>query len=136
MISLIVALAATVAALAAVVWSGLARRRRLHYALVVLMLLCLTMAVWRAEVFGRGLIFDGLAGTLHSIHMVSVALTLLWLVLTAHTGWKLARAEAVDSVSSPTPLRRSHRRRAFSFVVLVALTSALGIAMTLAARPA
>jgi len=132
MTSLVIWLAATVVALAAVVWSGAARRRSLHYKLIVVMLVCLGIAVWRAEAHGATLIFEGLAATLHTIHMVSVALTFLSLPVIVITGIRLASATG----GAAAAFRSGHRKLAYLFVVLVLVTAALGTAMTAFATPA
>jgi hypothetical protein len=121
-----------VVALAAVVWSGAARRRPLHYKLIVVMLVCLAIAIWRAETYGATLVFEGLAATLHTIHMVSVALTFLCIPVIVITGIRLASA-AADTTAS---FRTSHRKLAYVFVVLVLVTAALGGVMTAFATPA
>jgi hypothetical protein len=133
MISMIVMLAATVAALGAVIWSGAARRRALHYKLIVLMLVCLGVAIWRAEVYGASLVFEGLADTVRTIHFVFVALTFLCLPVLLVTGLRLARAMPADD----PPHRAAHHNSATAFALLVLVTTALGVVMTvLAATPA
>jgi len=132
MTSLVIWLAATVVALAAVVWSGAVRRRSLHYKLIVVMLVCLSIAIWRAESYGATLVFEGVAATLHTIHMTSVALTFLSVPFLVVTGIRLASAAAENAPS----IRTTHKKLAYLFVVIVVVTSALGIAMTAMATPA
>ena len=132
MTSMVVWLVATVIALAAVVWSGAARRRALHYKLIVTMVACLCLAVWRAEAYGATLVFEGLAGTLHTVHMVSVSLTFLCIPFLVVTGLRLARSGADGAPSTRAP----HKKLAYLFVALVVVTAALGTAMTALATPA
>lgn len=132
MISLIVTLAATIAALGAVVWSGATHRRSLHYQLIVLMLVLLGLAIWRAEAYGATLVFEGLAATFKTIHFVFVALTFLCFPLLFVTGLRLARA----STETDPPLRATHKQLATIFVLLILITAALGTTMTVLASPA
>ena len=132
MIELVVALAATVAALGAVVWSGLSRRRHLHYALVVVFLAALALAIRLAERYGRGLLFEGPAATVRSIHMVVVTATFIALFIVTVTGIRLAKSQGETAAARRPP----HRVAAIVFVVLVLLTSALGTAMTVLAQRA
>ncbi|MHC4844590.1 MAG: hypothetical protein ACYTCU_00360 [Planctomycetota bacterium] len=132
MTPLVIWLSATVVALGLVVWSGAARRRSLHYKLIVVMVACLCVAIWYAESYGKSLVFEGAAATLHTVHMISVALTFLCIPFLVVTGLRLARATGDTATSH----RASHRKLAYGFVVIVVLTSALGIAMTAMAAPA
>jgi|KBSSwiStaDraftv2_1062776.scaffolds.fasta_scaffold32261_4 hypothetical protein len=131
MISLAIAVGLAVALLVAVIWSGATRRRHLHYALVAGFFASLAAAVWRAELVGRGLIFEGTAATIHHVHDGVVALDLLLALALLVTGVRLARA--------PAPLeplrRRFHRSLATLFAVSVLVSAALGTAMTMLARP-
>ncbi len=132
MISMVLALAATLVALAAVVWSGIVRRRALHYRLIVVLFACLGLAIWRAEAFGSTLRFDGAAGTLHTVHMAAVILTFLLVPLLVSSGVRLARAQNGDAAAA----RQAHRRQATRFVVLVVIAAVLGTWMTVLAHPA
>ena len=128
----IASLAATVAALVGVVWSGHARRRHLHYTLVVVMLACLAVAIWLAEQHGRGLVYDGAAAAWHRWHFRFVALTLALVPLVAVTGVLLARARGPAA-----PARRLwHKRAAWAFVLSTVVTFGLGLGMTLLAEAA
>ena len=142
MSALLASLAATIAALAIVVWSGITRRRTVHYAAVVGMLGLLGVAIHFAERFGSQLEFTGAAGTVHSVHMVAVVLTFLALPLVAWTGLRLARAgrTGADRRAPAGPddpgQRAGHRRSAALFVTLVVITSSLGTVMTVLALEA
>jgi hypothetical protein len=131
MTGLIVALAATLAALCSVVWTGSKGYRRAHFTSIGGMFALLLVAIWQAESVGRDLVFEGLAGTVHRVHMVAVVLTFLLVPGVAVTGLALARS----SGTSHPPRRRRHRRWALAFVGLIVLTSALGTAMTWLAWP-
>jgi len=130
MTQLIVALAATVAALAAVVWSGATRRRSLHYGLVVVLFASLGTAIYFAERVGATLVFEGAAGVVHRVHMVAVAATFLCCPPVLWSGWRLARRRT-EAIAE----RRLHRKLAVVFVTLVLITSVLGTAMTALAIP-
>jgi hypothetical protein len=132
MTSLVLSLAATLASLGLTVWTGIVRRRHLHYALVALTFVLLGFAIWRAESYGATLRFEGVALTLHRVHMVSVALTFLLVPPLVWSGVRLARAPAAGADA----LRAGHRKLAVTFVVLVVVTAALGAAMTAFAQPA
>lgn len=127
--SFCVALAAFVLALGVVIWSGTTRRRSAHYASVLAMLGILGWAIREAEIMGRGLVFDGLAGTIHKVHFVAVCLTFLLVPLLAWSGVRLARQESPER-------RLGHRKLASLFVVAVLVTTALGTAMTVLAHRA
>jgi len=130
-IALVVAVLAAVAALGGVIWSGATRRRHLHYTLVAAFFLALAAAVWRAELVGKGLVFEGAAASVHDVHDVVVSLTLFVALALLGTGWRLARSPAA---LEPTR-RRLHRGLASFFVVLVLASAALGTTMTMLARP-
>jgi hypothetical protein len=130
MTQLVVALAATVAALAAVVWSGATRRRSLHYGLVVVLFASLGVSIYFAERVGATLAFEGAAGVVHGVHMVAVAATFLCCPLVLWSGWQLAR-RPTGAVAE----RNRHRKLAVVFVTLVLITSVLGTAMTVMATP-
>jgi hypothetical protein len=132
MTSLVVSLAATIACLALAVWSGIARRRQLHYALVTATFAALIVAIWRAEAYGATLVFEGAAATLHTVHMASVALTFLLTPALVWSGVRLARATGPASGTA----RTAHRKLAVVFVVVIMVTAALGTAMTALAQPA
>ncbi|MHC5210378.1 MAG: hypothetical protein ACYTG2_06650 [Planctomycetota bacterium] len=132
MTSLALSLVATVLSLGLAIWSGIARRRQLHYKLVALTFALLGVAIWRAETYGATLVFEGSALTLHRLHMVSVAVTFLVTPAVVWSGVRLARA---DGASAEAP-RIAHRKAAVALVVLIVITVALGIAMTALARPA
>ncbi len=127
--SFVLSLALTVAALAATIWSGVARRRRLHYACVVAHVVLLGFAIRQAELYGRGLVFEGTAGLVKSIHMAGVVVCFALVPVVVVTGVRLARAAAPDR-------RLWHRRAAWAYVIAVVVTFLLGLAMTLLARPA
>jgi heme A synthase len=130
--ALIVALGATVLALVVVVWSGFRRRRRTHYAAVVAMLVLLAVAIRFAELYGAGLVFEGAAARVRSIHLGAVIVTFASLPFVVVSGWRLARAPA-----GLEPVRRTtHRKVALAFVVAVVVTFGLGLAMTLLADKA
>jgi hypothetical protein len=131
MTSLVVSLIATIGCLGAAIWAGVARRRRLHYALVAGTLALLGVAIWRAELYGSTLVFEGSAQTVHRVHMVFVTLTFLALPGVGWTGFRLARAHAAQAPGA----RVGHRKLAVVFVVLVLITAALGTAMTVLAQP-
>lgn len=132
MTALVTWLAATIVALAAVIWSGASRRRTLHYALVLVLLGCLALAIRAAERYGEGLVFEGLAGTVHDVHMVVVVLTLASFLPLVVSGVRLARARGAAEPAA----RARHRALAGLFVALVLVTSALGVAMTVLAGKA
>jgi hypothetical protein len=144
-LQLAVALVATVGALGGVVWSGVTHRRAAHYRFVGLFVALLAVAIWRAEAFGRGLVFEGAAAVVRRVHMGAVAATFLALPFVAWTGIRLARgtpplhrgnSRADGSPVGAGDARRAHHRSAEIFVALVLITSALGTAMTLlATRP-
>jgi hypothetical protein len=123
-------LTATVASLAAVVWSGIRRRRRTHYAFVLLLFTCLAGAIREAELYGRGLRFEGLAATVYTVHMTSVAATFATTLVVLVTGVRLARARGADIEAR----RPAHRVAALVFVTLVVITCVLGTTMTLLAE--
>lgn len=124
----LVALAATVVALVVVVWSGAVHKRSLHYGAVVAMLGLLTWAIREAEIMGRGLVYEGTAGTFRTVHFVAVCATFLLLPVLVVSGVRLTRQEA--------PARRQlHKKLAMAFVVAVLVTTALGTTMTLLATP-
>ena len=129
-LQLALSLGATVGALGGVVWSGITHRRAVHYRFVSLFVACLAVAIWRAEVYGRGLRFEGTSAVVHAIHMGSVAATFVALPFVVVTGVRLARGTRRSGGGDP---RRAHHRASEIFVGLVLLTSALGTAMTLLA---
>jgi len=131
-LQLVTALVATVAALGGVVWSGVTHRRAVHYRFVALFVACLAVAIWRAETYGRGLVFEGTSAVVHKIHMGAVAATFLALPFVVWTGIRLARGTR-PATGAPNDPRRAHHRASEVFVGLVLLTSALGTAMTLLA---
>jgi len=122
------ALALTVLALAAVVWSGVAGRRPLHYGAIVAMFAVLAWAIREAETMGRALVFDGAADHVKTVHMAAVVGVFLLVPLLVVSGVRLAKGEDPGR-------RRLHGQLAKVFVVLVVLTCALGAAMTMLARP-
>ena len=130
MTSFIVALVAALAALGGVIWSGLTHRRPLHYALVVVTLAALALSIWRARIWGRGLVFEGAAGTWQSVHRVAVVVTFATLPLVAWTGLRLARARGAAAADA----RPAHRRRAIQFVLALVAAALLGTVMTVLAR--
>jgi hypothetical protein len=131
-LQLVVALAVTVACLGGVVWSGITHRRDVHYRFIVAFLASLGVAIWRAEAYGEGLVFEGTSLTLHRIHMGAVAATALVLPAVVWTGVRLARPGGARAAGRGEP-RPAHRRASTLFVLLILLTSALGTAMTLLA---
>ena len=123
------ALALTLLALAGVIWSGLTRRRRMHYAGIVLMLVLLSWAIYEAEIMGKALKYEGVAATFRSIHFVAVALTFLTIPVLIWTGLRVAKEDTWQR-------RRPHRLAAYFFVGIVVITATLGTAMTVSAtRP-
>jgi len=128
----VVALVATLAALGGVIWSGITHRRQLHYALVVAMLAALGLSIWRARVWGHGLIFDGTSGHVQLVHRVAVVVTFALLPLVGWTGLRLAKARPAETATA----RAAHHQRAVQFVVALLAAAALGTAMTLLARRA
>jgi len=128
---MVVALAATVAALGAVVWSGITRRRSLHYKLIVVFAIALGVAIWRARVVGMGLRFEGVAGVLHRVHLSAVALTFIVLPFLVVSGVRLARAVGPAAATA----RLAHKKHAVRFVLLVVVTAVLGTLMTVFATP-
>ena len=130
--SLVVALSATVLALGLVVWSGYRRRRRLHYASIVALLVLLATAIGLAERYGTQLVFQGTAATVRSIHFVAVTITFALLPLVVFTGVRLARAPT----GTDSDRRATHSKVAALFVVCVVVTFGLGLTMTLLADKA
>jgi len=122
----LVAFALTVVSLLGVMGSGFARKRTLHYALVVVTLALLLVAIYFAERLGRRLVFEGTAARVKLVHMTFVAATTVQLVVMIVTGVRLALARGPDAVAR----RARHRRMAFVFLGLVVVTSGLGFAMT------
>jgi hypothetical protein len=151
LLQLILGLAATLAALGGVIWSGITHRRAVHYRFITLFAVCLAFAIWRAEAYGRGLVFEGASATVRTVHMGAVAATFASLAFVLWTGVRLARgtrpAEGAHAAAGPSAAgttagaapaspRRAHHRASEIFVGLVLITSALGTAMTvLASRP-
>lgn len=131
-LGLIAALAATVAALLGVIGSGYAHKRHLHYTLVVVMLGCLALAIWRAEEYGRGLVYDGAAAAWYTWHFRFVGLTFGLVPLVFLTGVLLARARGPAAIAR----RLWHKRVAWAFVIATVITFGLGLGMTLLAQPA
>lgn len=127
MLPFVSALALTVIALLAVVWTGHTRRRNAHYATIVAMLGLLLWAIYEAETYGAGLVFEGAAATVRTVHFVFVTGVFLCLPVTVWSGLKLARDERQ---------RPLHRKVAVTFVVLAVLACGLGTAMTMMAEPA
>ena len=130
MTSFIVALVAALLALGGVIWSGITHRRSLHYVLVVAVLVALTVSIWRARVWGHGLVFEGAAGTWQTVHRVAVVLTFALLPLVGWTGLRLARAKGAGAGAA----RAAHHKRAVQFVVALLVAAALGTVMTVLAR--
>ena len=125
----LVALALTVLAIAAVIWSGVTARRSLHYGLLVVMLGLLAWAIREAEIMGANLIYDGTAATFRTIHFTAVSLTFLTVPLLVVSGVRLAKKESPKH-------RGAHRMLAWVFVGCVLVTTALGTTMTLLATQA
>ena len=132
MTAFVVALVATLAALGGVIWSGITHRRQLHYALVVAMLAALGVSIWRARVWGHGLIFDGASGKVQLVHRVAVVITFALLPVVGWTGLRLAKARPAEAAAA----RAVHHKRAVQFVVALVVAAALGTVMTLLARRA
>lgn len=133
MIAFLVALAATLAALGGAIWAGVTHRRSAHYALVTAMFLLLGLAIWRARVWGSGLVFDGAAGTVQIVHRVAVVATFAIVPALVWTGVRLARERGEAAVGAR---RQGHRRAAVWFVVALVAAAALGTVMTVLARRA
>ena len=122
------ALGLTVASLLVTAWSGVAAKRSLHYASIVVMLVGLGWAIYEARIIGDNLVFEGAAHTVKVVHFVFVGLTFGLLPLVVSSGIKLAKQEG-------RAVRTSHRKRAWAFVVIIVITTGLGTAMTLLATP-
>jgi hypothetical protein len=128
MTTLVVALLSTVVALIAVVITGRAAKRGAHYTVVVITLGCLTWAIREAELVGRGLVYEGAAATVKTVHFVGVGAVFVLLPILAVSGIRLARLES--------PERRTlHVRLAVAFLAAVVITCLLGTAMTMMAEP-
>lgn len=127
MLTFVTALVLTVVALLAVVWTGVTHRRSAHYGWVAVLLALLCWAIYEAETYGNGLVFEGAAASVRSVHFVFVGATFLCLPLTVWSGLKLAKDER---------RRPLHRKLALAFVVLAVVTCGLGTAMTMMASPA
>ncbi|HZL99433.1 MAG TPA: hypothetical protein VFD43_04190 [Planctomycetota bacterium] len=133
MTGFLVALVATLAALGGTLWAGLTRRRGLHYALVAAMLVSLGVTIWRARIWGAGLVFDGAAGSVQLVHRAAVVVTFALLPLVAWTGLRLARTPGLGSAPG-SPARAAHRRRAVQFVLALVAAAVLGTVMSVLAR--
>jgi sulfite exporter TauE/SafE len=120
------ALALTLVALAGVIWTGLSRRRPLHYTLIVVMLGLLSWAIYEAEIMGQDLTYEGAAATFRKIHFGAVALTFLTIPVLLFTGVRVAKQDTWQR-------RRPHRLAAYFFVGIVVITATLGTAMTVTA---
>lgn len=132
MIGFLVALVATLAALGGAIWAGVTHRRPAHYALVTAMFASLGVTIWRARVWGSGLIFEGAAYSVQMAHRVAVVATFALVPLLVWTGVRLARAPGDDAVAA----RARHGRQATWFVVALVAAAALGTVMTMLARRA
>ncbi len=124
----LLALVATLALLGGVIASGVRRRRREHYALVVAFFVSLGVTIWRAEVMGAsggGLHFEA-AATAQLLHRIAVGLTFALVPPLVVTGVRLARAEPEGDAGR----RRSHRGMAVAFVTGVVVSALLGAVMT------
>ena len=126
MSSLLISLTLTVVVLVVVIWSGASRRRSLHYGAVVALFGALTWAIYEAETYGRGLVFEGAAEVVKQIHFAGVAIVFLAIPVLIVTGVRLAKDDS---------LRPMHLSVAKFFVAMVLLTCALGTAMTMMAEP-
>jgi hypothetical protein len=131
-IAFLVALVATLAALGGAIWAGVTRRRSAHYALVTAMFVLLGLTIWRARVWGSGLIFDGASGSVQIVHRAAVVATFAIVPLLVWTGVRLARARGEAAVAP----RAGHRRAAVWFIVALVAAAALGTLMTVLARRA
>jgi len=120
------ALGVTVVALIAVVITGHRAQRNAHYTCVLLFFGALAWAIRLAEIEGRGLVFDGISGTIKQVHFVVVAIDFLLVPLLIWSGVSLAREERAA-------MRARHKKLAAAFVMLVLVTCGLGLAMTLTA---
>ncbi|RKY18358.1 MAG: hypothetical protein DRQ55_13585 [Planctomycetota bacterium] len=128
MTTFLISLALTVLCLGAVVITGRAGKRGAHYALVMAALTSLCWAIYEARIVGEGLVFEGAASSVRTVHFVAVAVVFLSLPLLALSGVRLHRVES--------EARRSlHRKLALTFLVAVIATCVLGTAMTLMATP-
>ncbi len=124
----LLALLATLALLGGVIATGVRRRRRAHYGLVVAFFASLGVTVWRAEVLGAsggGLNFEA-ATTAQLLHRVAVGLTFTLVPPLVGTGVRLARA----SKDREPGRRRTHRGMAVAFVAGVVVSALLGAVMT------
>jgi hypothetical protein len=125
----LLALGFTVVALVAVLWSGVTRRRNIHYGMVVVMLGLLAWTIREAEIMGAELTYQGAASVFRTIHFVAVTATFLIFPVLTVTGVRLAREETAKH-------RKAHRTFALIFLLSVVATTALGTTMTLLASPA
>jgi len=124
----LLALLATLALLGGVITSGLRRRRRAHYVLVVAFFASLGVTIWRAEILGAsggGLNFEA-AATAQLIHRVAVALTFALVPPLVGTGVRLARAAPEREAGR----RKAHRAMAFAFVAGMVVSALMGTVMT------
>lgn len=126
MSSLLISLILTVVVLVVVVWSGATRRRSLHYGAIVSLFAALAWAIYEAESYGRGLVFEGTAELVKQIHFGAVAIVFLSVPVLLVTGVRLAKDET---------MRPMHLGVAKFFVGMVLVTCALGTAMTILAEP-
>ena len=118
----------TVALLAAVVVTGIRRRRSAHYATIVAFFASLGGTIWLARAFGAragGLHLEA-AATTQWWHRVAIIVTFALVPFLLVSGIKLARAKGADE----PVIRRAHRGLAVSFVISFLVTSVLGAVMT------
>jgi len=125
MTQLLISLSLTTAVLVGVIWSGLTRRRSLHYGGVVSLFACLAWAIYEAEQFGQQLSFEGPAAIVKQFHFGAVAIVFLTIPVLVVTGVRLSKNES---------MRPMHASVAKFFVVSVLVAGALGTAMTMMAE--
>lgn len=125
MIQLLISLGLTTAVLGTVLWSGVTRRRSLHYGAVVSLFACLTWAIYEAEKFGQQLSFEGSAAIVKQLHFGAVAIVFLTVPVLVVTGVRLSKDES---------MRPMHASVAKFFVLMVLVAGALGTGMTMMAE--
>lgn len=116
-------LALTVVMLAVTLWTGKTGRRRAHFTAAPSTVVVLALAIWQAELFGKGYDFDTLR---LRVHLICAGLALASLPGTVWSGLKLVRHPQVRAV---------HRRWVFAFVVLTVLAVLTAGWMFLSATP-
>lgn len=116
-------LAVVVALLVATVLSGKRGRRRSHIPLAIVTVLVLILAIWQADVYGRGFTFHPVDLTIHLVVAIS---TLVLLPVVVYTGQRLSHGDS---------WRVHHRRSVVIFLGAVVLSVATACLMFLRAVP-